>query len=57
MSKFNKTKHIGTRVLPELHKQFMDKSQAVGKPSEVLRSLIDAFVKNSAETTILKEPK
>jgi len=54
MSRFNLTKHLSTRVLPETHKRFMTKAEKIGKPSDVLRSLVEAFIKDSAKPKISK---
>lgn len=49
MTNFNKTKYLSARVSPETHREFLMKSRNVGKPSDVLRSLIVSFINSTVK--------
>ncbi len=37
---------LTVRLTSDQHKQFCDKALKIGKPSEVLREIVDAFIEN-----------
>ena len=43
-TKQNLNKFVATRVTDKVHKKFHVKSKRYGKPSDVLREMIEAFV-------------
>ncbi len=48
-----KTKFLATRLTPEDHRVFQRKAHRYGKPSDILRELIQAFIQ---ERLIIKPP-
>ena len=46
MTSLTRNHFLTVRLTGEQHKQFCEKAQKIGKPSEVLREIVDAFVEN-----------
>lgn len=46
----NKTKYLCTRVSPQMHAAFVQKAQKIARPSDVLRQLVESFLKAQKET-------
>lgn len=51
MSDPNKTKFLSVRLTPQDHRTFFRKSKRYGKPSDLLRELVQAF--NEDRLTVL----
>jgi len=51
MKDHNLTKHLSTRVHPDTHKKFVQVAQRFGRPSDVLRSLVESFLKSNARSS------